>query len=169
MTQSNKQQEPEEPKKHLFMKIEETKTKMKYLLFYLILAVISCLLHIYLFSYTLPSLHQKPTDTLQHQSQPCADHRSPSGFSLLELEFHTKDAHEKSPHVEKAITGMTTSAKEKQKEERVPTKGHWFGGCEMALREMIMIVAVGNPLVLGGVVGLVIAFFKVRYGGLIGG
>ncbi|KAF7944622.1 uncharacterized protein EAE97_005255 [Botrytis byssoidea] len=142
---------------------------MKYLLFYLILAVISCLLHIYLFSYTLPSLHQKPTDTLHHHSPPCADHRSPSGSSPLELEFHTKDAHDKSPQITKSITGMTTSAEEKQKEKSVPTTGYWFGGYRMALREMIMIVAVGNPLVLGGVVGLVIALFRMRYGGLIGG
>ncbi|KAF7901158.1 hypothetical protein EAF00_003379 [Botryotinia globosa] len=142
---------------------------MKYLLFYLILAVISCLLHIYLFSYTLPSLHQKPTDTLHHHSHPCADHRPPSGSSSLELEFHTKDVQEKSPQIAKAITGMTTSAEGNKKEERVPTKGYWFGGYRMALREMIMIVAVGNPLVLGGVVGLVIALFRVRYGGLIGG
>ncbi|KAF7931766.1 uncharacterized protein EAE98_004502 [Botrytis deweyae] len=142
---------------------------MKYLLFYLILAVISCLLHIYLFSSTLPPLHQKPTDTLHHHSHPCADDQSPSGSSSLELEFHAQDAHEKSPQMAKAITGMTASGEGKQKEERVPTKGYWFGGCRMALREMIMIVAVGNPLVLGGVVGLVIAFFRVRYGGLIGG
>ncbi|KAF7900500.1 uncharacterized protein EAF01_007802 [Botrytis porri] len=139
---------------------------MKYLFPYLILAAISCLLHIYLFSFTLPPLHQHPTDTLHH-SHPCADHRSPSGSSL-ELEFHTKDAQEEAPQVAKASTEMTTSG-EKPKEESVPIKAYWFGGCRMALREMIMVVAVGNPLVLGGVLGLVIAFFRVRFGGLVGG
>ncbi|KAF7956776.1 hypothetical protein EAE96_004103 [Botrytis aclada] len=140
---------------------------MKYLLFYLILAVISCLLHIYLFCYTLPSLHQKPTDDTLHHSHPCADHRSPSGSTLLELEFHTSHARDsdKAPQIANAITGLTMSTEEKQEDKSVPIKAFWFGGYRLALREILMIVAVGNPLVLGGVLGLVIAVFRVRYGG----
>ena len=38
----------------------------------------------------------------------------------------------------------------------------------MACKELIMILAVGNPLILGGVVGLVLAVLRGGFGGLVG-
>ncbi|ATZ51791.1 hypothetical protein BCIN_07g03650 [Botrytis cinerea B05.10] len=139
---------------------------MKYLFLYLFLAATSCLLHIYLFSYTL---HQNPTDTLPHHSQPFAPHVSYSGSSSsLELEFHPKNAHENWPPTANAMTEMTTSTKGNQGEEGVSTTTYWFGGYGMACKELIMILAVGNPLILGSVVGLVIAVLRGGFGGLVG-
>ncbi|KAG4024968.1 hypothetical protein MFRU_076g00150 [Monilinia fructicola] len=135
---------------------------MKHLFFWLLLTTACCLITIHIFSLSLQPSQIRP-NALRLITSRASSSFSEATLSIREEETQTDDV------TAKATTHTATAAtRQAQTQTPAPARKHRYG-FTLAIRELMLVVTVANPMFLGGVIGMAIVFFKFVYGERVAG